>query len=96
MNQGLTKQFGGLTAVSRFDASVEKGSVVGPIGPNGAGKSTLFNLITGVFLVEQKVRLALGGSRCSLYPRGRGGRHPNCEVARDCKKRVFGEVMKSI
>ncbi len=73
MNQGLTKQFGGLTAVSRFDASVEKGSVVGPIGPNGAGKSTLFNLITGVFLVEQKVRLALGGSRCSLYPRGGEG-----------------------
>ena len=44
----LTKQFGGLTAVSDFDMSVEKGEVVGLIGPNGAGKSTLFNLITGV------------------------------------------------
>ena len=45
---GLTKQFGGLTAVSGFDLEVEKGEIVGLIGPNGAGKSTLFNLITGV------------------------------------------------
>ena len=45
----LTKQFGGLTAVSTFDIAVAEGEIVGLIGPNGAGKSTLFNLITGVF-----------------------------------------------
>ncbi len=45
----LTKQFGGLTAVSQFDLSVNKGEIVGLIGPNGAGKSTLFNLITGIY-----------------------------------------------
>jgi len=45
---GLTKQFGGLTAVDQFDMSVSKGEIVGLIGPNGAGKTTLFNLITGV------------------------------------------------
>jgi branched-chain amino acid transport system ATP-binding protein len=45
----LTKQFGGLTAVSEFDIEVKEGEIVGLIGPNGAGKSTLFNLITGVF-----------------------------------------------
>jgi branched-chain amino acid transport system ATP-binding protein len=45
---GVTKQFGGLTAVSEFDMQVEKGEIIGLIGPNGAGKSTLFNLITGV------------------------------------------------
>lgn len=44
----LTKQFGGLIAVNRFDISVDKGEIVGLIGPNGAGKTTIFNLITGV------------------------------------------------
>ncbi len=47
--KGLTKQFGGLTAVSKFNMFVDKGEIVGLIGPNGAGKSTLFNLVTGVY-----------------------------------------------
>ena len=46
--KGLTKQFGGLVAVSDFDMCIDKGEIVGLIGPNGAGKSTIFNLITGV------------------------------------------------
>ncbi len=45
---GLTKNFGGLAAVSGMDIKVNDGEVLGLIGPNGAGKSTLFNLITGV------------------------------------------------
>ena len=45
----LTKNFGGLTAVSDVDINVEEGEMVGIIGPNGAGKTTLFNLITGFF-----------------------------------------------
>ncbi len=47
---GLTKQFGGLLAVNKFDMQVDKGEVVGLIGPNGAGKTTVFNLITGVIM----------------------------------------------
>ncbi len=47
--KGLTKQFGGLTAVNNFDMTVNKDEIVGLIGPNGAGKSTLFNLITGIY-----------------------------------------------
>jgi branched-chain amino acid transport system ATP-binding protein len=47
--KGLTKQFGGLTAVNSFDIAVKPLEIVGLIGPNGAGKSTLFNLITGVY-----------------------------------------------
>jgi branched-chain amino acid transport system ATP-binding protein len=45
--KGLTKYFGGLTAVGNLDMHVNQGEVVGLIGPNGAGKTTVFNLITG-------------------------------------------------
>jgi branched-chain amino acid transport system ATP-binding protein len=47
--KGLTKEFGGLVAVNKFDAHVNQGEIVGLIGPNGAGKSTLFDLVTGVY-----------------------------------------------
>ena len=44
---GLTRDFGGLTAVNQVDMSLQKGEIVGLIGPNGAGKTTFFNLVTG-------------------------------------------------
>jgi branched-chain amino acid transport system ATP-binding protein len=43
----LSKRFGGLTALSKFDMEVERGHITGLIGPNGAGKTTAFNLISG-------------------------------------------------
>lgn len=46
--EGLTKDFGGLRAVSSIDMHVDEGEIVGVIGPNGAGKTTFFNLIAGV------------------------------------------------
>lgn len=45
----LTKNFGGLTAVSNVNMELLEGELIGLIGPNGAGKTTLFNLLTGVY-----------------------------------------------
>ena len=45
----LTKEFGGLKAVSNFNMEINKGELIGLIGPNGAGKTTACNLMTGVY-----------------------------------------------
>jgi branched-chain amino acid transport system ATP-binding protein len=47
--RGVTKRFGGLTAVGEVSFAVSAREIVGLIGPNGAGKTTVFNVIMGVF-----------------------------------------------
>jgi branched-chain amino acid transport system ATP-binding protein len=46
--RGITKAFGGLTAVSAVDFVIPEGSIVSLIGPNGAGKTTFFNMVSGL------------------------------------------------
>jgi branched-chain amino acid transport system ATP-binding protein len=52
IGKGITKKFGGLTAIDSLDFSVEEGKIVGLIGPNGSGKTTLFNVISGFYRPE--------------------------------------------
>ena len=73
--QGLTKSFGGVTAVDDCSFTVEQGSITGLIGPNGSGKTTVFNLITG-YLPADSGRILFDGTEirrphpARLYRRG--------------------------
>ena len=69
--QGLTRSFGGLTAVDDVTFSARPGEIVGIIGPNGAGKTTLFDLISG-FVPADRGTVHLGDddiSSCSVAER---------------------------
>src|SRR5579859_5824603 len=78
--RGLTKSFGGLSAVAELDLKVFPREIVSIIGPNGAGKTTVFNLITGLYqpngtLEGQRGRFGAGlvlvGRRLGLVIRKR-------------------------
>jgi ABC-2 type transport system ATP-binding protein len=59
---GLTKRFGGMTAVDHVSFTVEEGTIVGFLGPNGAGKTTTMRMLLG--LVEPDDGLAtINGKR---------------------------------
>lgn len=51
--ENLVLRFGGLTAVDHLDFTVEKGQVVSIIGPNGAGKTTIFNILSGIYQLQE-------------------------------------------
>jgi len=64
----LSKEFGGLKAVSNFDITINQGELVGLIGPNGAGKTTAFNLLTGVYEPTEGEIIFDGKSLLGLKP----------------------------
>jgi len=66
--RGLTKRFGGLTAVHDLDFDVAEGEILGMIGPNGAGKSTTFNLIAGTYAATAGAVRFAGESILGLPP----------------------------
>ena len=50
---GITKRFGGIVAVDKVGFEVNKSEIVSIIGPNGAGKTTIFNMLTGVYAIDE-------------------------------------------
>lgn len=64
---GVTKRFGGLTALNGVDFEVNLGEIVGLIGPNGSGKTTLFNVISGLYKLDDG-EITLHGTRISGLP----------------------------
>ncbi len=66
--KGLTKHFGGLSALNNLDLVVAKGEIIGLIGPNGAGKTTAFNVIMGIFAPSKGKVIFKGKDITGLNP----------------------------
>jgi branched-chain amino acid transport system ATP-binding protein len=87
--RGLTREFGGLTAVAGVDFDVHEGQIKALIGPNGAGKTTILNIVAGA-LVPTRGRVRFEGRP---LPAG----HPHAVAARGVARtfqlaKLFGEM----
>jgi branched-chain amino acid transport system ATP-binding protein len=69
-SRGVTKKFGGLTAVNNVDFDIPRGSIVSLIGPNGAGKTTFFNMITGYY-IPTAGQISFDGKAITTVSRGK-------------------------
>ncbi|MCY3936700.1 MAG: ATP-binding cassette domain-containing protein [Chloroflexi bacterium] len=86
---GLTKRFGGLTALRDIDLSIPQRSISAVIGPNGAGKTTLFNCLNGFYRPEEGDMRFHGRSLLGLRPDEIGA----FGIARTYQNiRLFGEM----
>ncbi|WP_285729864.1 ABC transporter ATP-binding protein [Nocardiopsis sp. ATB16-24] len=84
---GVTKTFGGLTAVSDIHIEVARQSIYGILGPNGAGKTTVLNMISG-FIAPDSGSISVFGDEVTRMPPHRIARHG---VARTYQNiRLFG------
>ena len=66
--RGVSKRFGGLTALNNVDFELEEGRIASIIGPNGAGKTTFFNVFTGLYVPEEGAVRFRGVSLMGLRP----------------------------
>jgi branched-chain amino acid transport system ATP-binding protein len=87
--RGVTKRFGGLTAVNDVSFSIPHKSIVSLIGPNGAGKTTFFNILTGLYKPTDG-RVSFDGTNITA---GRPDRIMGLGVARTFQNiRLFGTM----
>src|ERR1700743_2431356 len=64
---GLTKRFGGFSALDNVSVDIKAGERFGLIGPNGSGKTTLINCISGAFRTEPST-VIFGGEDITRLP----------------------------
>lgn len=86
---GLTKRFGGITAVDDCSFAVPAGSITGLIGPNGSGKTTVFNLIDNTIRPDSG-EITFDGQRIERLPswdRAHAGLGRTFQITR-----LFGEM----
>jgi branched-chain amino acid transport system ATP-binding protein len=76
--RGLTKRYGGVTAVNDVDLQLHQGQILGLIGPNGAGKTSIFDLISG-FQTPDRGFVALDGHEVTQW---QAWRRANAGLAR--------------
>jgi len=86
---GISLAFAGVRALAQIDLEIDEGELLGIIGPNGSGKSTLFNVLTGIYRVDEG----------SIVFRGQRIEHlgiaqiVRCGIARTFQnKRLFGTM----
>ncbi len=60
--EGVTKRFGGHTAVSRLSLEIPRGTIYGLLGPNGSGKTTTIRMMMGILLPDEGGVTLLGGA----------------------------------
>jgi branched-chain amino acid transport system ATP-binding protein len=65
--EGVTKRFGGFTALDTVTVDIPEGQRFGLIGPNGSGKTTLINCISGAFRPEEG-RVVFRGEDITALP----------------------------
>ena len=70
---GVSKRFGGVTAVDGVSIDMPKGRILSIIGPNGAGKTSLLNMISGFYKPD--------AGRILLEGRNITGRRPSAVAA---------------
>lgn len=87
--EGVTKRFGGVTAVNKVSLTLQPGEVHGLIGTNGSGKTTMLNLLSGFYPVDEG-SISLGGQTLT---QASVQRRPNVGIARTFQKpRLLGTL----
>src|SRR6202035_4629427 len=91
--EGLTKRFGGFTALDNVSVDIKAGERSGLIGPNGSGKTTLINCISGAFRTEPST-VIFGGEDITRLPphlRTRRGIARSFQIPRPFKSMTIAE-----